>query len=62
MKLEKSVDFVVKNISNDLGIGYKAVDGKVVKIQDKLTDVKVVLQPDNRGGYFVLTIYPKLSN
>ena len=53
------VDFTIKNISNDLGYGFKAVNGEVVKIQKKLTDVTVALKSDGKGGYYILTVFPK---
>jgi len=57
-KKNKSIDFDVKNISNDLGYGFKAVNGEVKKIRNNLTNVKVVLDPDGKGGYYIKTFYP----
>ena len=56
-QFDDNISFDIKNISNDLGYGFKAVNGEVVKIQKKMTDVQVVLRPDGKGGYYIKTFY-----
>ena len=45
-QFDDNISFDIKNISNDLGYGFKAVNGEVKKIRNNLTNVKVVLKPD----------------